>query len=46
MPAEFFEQEFLCRFLDTEGSLFSYEDIHAALEAGENIEAIKDDDIW
>ena len=46
MPEEYFEQEFHCRWLDTEGGLFGYEDIEAALEAGEDIEAIELGDEW
>ena len=47
MPAQFFEQEFLCAWLDTEGGLFSYEDVEAALAAGEDVEAIQiGDDEW
>ena len=47
MPEQFFEQEFHCAFLDTEGSLFAYDDIQAALEAGESIEALQiGEDEW
>jgi hypothetical protein len=47
MPAEFFQQEFYCEWLDTEGSLFSYDDIQAALAAGEDVAAIEiGDDEW
>jgi hypothetical protein len=46
MPLQFFEQEFLCAWLDTEGGLFSYTDIEAALAAGEDIEAIQIGDEW
>jgi cytochrome c-type biogenesis protein CcmE len=47
MPEQFFEQEFHCQFLDTEGSLFSYDDIQAALAAGEDVAAIEiGDDEW
>jgi hypothetical protein len=47
MPEQFFQQEFFCEWLDTEGSLFSYGDIQAALEAGESIEALEmGDDEW
>jgi Terminase large subunit, T4likevirus-type, N-terminal len=47
MPEQFFQQEFFCEWLDTEGSLFSYEDIQAALEAGESIESIQlEEDEW
>ena len=41
MPDEFFRQEFYCEFLDAEGSLFSYDDIEAALAAGEDVAAIE-----
>jgi Terminase large subunit, T4likevirus-type, N-terminal len=41
MPYEFFRQEFYCEFLDAEGSLFSYDDIEAALAAGEDVAAIE-----
>jgi Terminase large subunit, T4likevirus-type, N-terminal len=47
MPDEYFRQEFYCEWLDTEGSLFSYDDIQAALESGESIEAIQlEEDEW
>ena len=48
MPEQFFRQEFYCEWLETEGSLFSYDDIHAALAAGEDVAAIEigDDDQW
>jgi hypothetical protein len=48
MPEEFFRQEFYCEWLDTEGSLFSYDDIEAALVAGEDVSAIQigDDEEW
>jgi cytochrome c-type biogenesis protein CcmE len=47
MPEQFFRQEFYCEWLDTEGSLFSYDDIQAALAAGEDVEAIEiGDDEW
>jgi phage FluMu gp28-like protein len=47
MPEQFFRQEFYCEFLDTEGSLFSHDDIEAALVAGENVQAIEmGDDQW
>jgi hypothetical protein len=47
MPEEFFRQEFFCEFLDTEGSLFSYDDIEAALAAGDGVQAVElEDDEW
>ena len=47
MPLQFFEQEFLCAWLDTEGGLFSYEDVEAALAAGEDVQALEiGDDEW
>ena len=47
MPDEYFKQEFYCEFLDTDGSLFSHDDIEAALAAGEEIEPIRiGDDEW
>jgi hypothetical protein len=47
MPEQFFSQEFFCEWLDTEGSLFSYDDIQAALAAGEDVAAIEiGDDEW
>jgi Terminase large subunit, T4likevirus-type, N-terminal len=47
MPEQFFRQEFYCEWLETEGSLFSYEDIQAALAAGEDVAAIQiGDDEW
>ena len=47
MPEQFFQQEFFCEWLDTEGSLFSYDDIQAALAAGEDVAAIEiGDDEW
>jgi Terminase large subunit, T4likevirus-type, N-terminal len=47
MPEQFFRQEFYCEWLDTEGGLFSYEDIEAALAAGEDVEAVQiGDDEW
>jgi hypothetical protein len=47
MPDEFFRQEFYCEFLDAEGSLFSYEDIEAALAAGDDVVPIEiGDDEW
>ena len=47
MPEQFFQQEFYCEWLDTEGSLFSYDDIQAALAAGDGVSAIQmGDDEW
>jgi hypothetical protein len=47
MPEEFFRQEFYCEFLDTEGGLFSYDDIEAALAAGDDVQTIHlEDDEW
>jgi cytochrome c-type biogenesis protein CcmE len=47
MPEQFFRQEFYCEWLDTEGGLFSYDDIEAALAAGEDVEAVQiGDDEW
>jgi cytochrome c-type biogenesis protein CcmE len=47
MPDEYFRQEFYCEFLDTDGSLFGYDDIQAALAAGEDVTAIEiGDDGW
>jgi phage FluMu gp28-like protein len=47
MPEEYFQQEFFCEWLDTDGSLFSHEDIEAALAAGEDVTAIEmGDDEW
>jgi cytochrome c-type biogenesis protein CcmE len=41
MPEAFYRQEFECAWLDTEGGLFSYEDIQEALELGEDVEALE-----
>jgi hypothetical protein len=47
MPEQFFRQEFYCEWLETDGSLFSYDDIEAALAAGEDVEAVQiGDDEW
>jgi hypothetical protein len=47
MPDEYFRQEFYCEWLDTEGSLFTYDDIEAALSAGEDVPALQiGDDEW
>jgi hypothetical protein len=47
MPEQFFQQEFYCEWLETEGSLFSYDDIEAALAAGDEVEAITlEEDEW
>ncbi len=40
MPEQFFRQEFYCEWLDTEGGLFSYDDIEAALAAGNDVPAL------
>ena len=40
MPEQFFQQEFFCEWLDTEGGLFSYGDIEAALAAGNDVHAL------
>jgi hypothetical protein len=40
MPEQFFQQEFYCQWLDTEGGLFSYDDIEAALAAGNDVLAL------
>jgi cytochrome c-type biogenesis protein CcmE len=41
MPEAFYRQEFECAWLDTEGGLFSYEDIESALALGEDVEALE-----
>jgi len=41
MPQQFFQQEFYCEWLDTDGALFAHDDIEGALAAGENVEAIQ-----
>ena len=48
MPEQFYRQEFFCEWLDTEGGLFSHDDVEAALAAGEDVEALRigDDDAW
>ena len=47
MPEQFFRQEFYCEWLDTEGGLFSYDDIEAALTLGEGVSALEiGDDEW
>jgi hypothetical protein len=47
MPEQYFRQEFYCEWLDTEGSLFSYDDIEAALALGEDVQALEiGDDEW
>jgi len=47
MPEQFFQQEFYCEWLDTEGSLFSSEDIQEALALGENVQALElEEDEW
>ena len=46
-PQEFFNQEFYCHWLDTEGGLFSHDDIQAALALGEDVEPLQlEDDEW
>src|SRR5215204_3349796 len=46
MPEQFFRQEFYCEWLDTEGGLFSYEDIETALALGEDVQALEIGDEW
>jgi cytochrome c-type biogenesis protein CcmE len=46
MPEAFYRQEFECAFLDTEGGLFSYEDIESALALGEDVQALEIGDEW
>jgi hypothetical protein len=47
MPEQYYQQEFFCAWLDTEGSLFSYDDIEAALALGEGVDALQiGDDEW
>jgi cytochrome c-type biogenesis protein CcmE len=46
MPEQFFRQEFYCEFLDTEGGLFSFDDVEAALAAGEDVQALEIGDEW
>jgi cytochrome c-type biogenesis protein CcmE len=46
MPEQFFRQEFYCEWLDTEGGLFSYDDIQAALALGEDVEALEIGEEW
>jgi Terminase large subunit, T4likevirus-type, N-terminal len=47
MPEQYFEQEFYCAWLDIEGALFGYDDIEAALAAGEEVEPIQmGDEEW
>jgi hypothetical protein len=41
MPEAFYRQEFYCEWLDTEGGLFSYEDIESALALGEGVQALE-----
>jgi cytochrome c-type biogenesis protein CcmE len=41
MPEAFYRQEFYCEWLDTEGSLFSYDDIESALALGEDVQALE-----
>jgi hypothetical protein len=40
MPEAFYRQEFECAWLDTEGGLFSYDDIETALALGEDVQAL------
>jgi hypothetical protein len=46
MPEAYFQQEFECAWLDTEGSLFSYDDIQEALALGEEVQALEIGDEW
>jgi hypothetical protein len=46
MPQQYFEQEFYCSWLDTEGSLFSYGDIESALALGEDVQALEIGEEW
>ncbi len=47
MPKEFFEADYLCKFLETTGGLFGDDDISRALALGEDVEAIEiGDDEW
>jgi hypothetical protein len=46
MPEQFFRQEFCCEWLDTKGSLFSYDDIETALALGEDVQALEIGDEW
>jgi Terminase large subunit, T4likevirus-type, N-terminal len=48
LPDYYFRQEYLCEWLDTEGSLFRHEDIEYALAAGEHVEALhlEGEDEW
>jgi cytochrome c-type biogenesis protein CcmE len=46
MPEQFYRQEFFCEWLDTEGGLFSYDDVEAALVAGEDVQALEIGDEW
>jgi hypothetical protein len=41
MPEAFYRQEFECAWLDTEGGLFSYDDIQEALALGEDVQALQ-----
>jgi cytochrome c-type biogenesis protein CcmE len=40
MPEAFYRQEFECAWLNTEGGLFSYDDIETALALGEDVQAL------
>jgi hypothetical protein len=47
MPEAFYRQELECAWLDTQGGLFSYEDIESALALGEGVDALQiGDDEW
>ena len=47
MPEAFYRQEFECEWLDTEGSLFSHDDIQEALALGEDVQALElEEDEW
>jgi hypothetical protein len=47
MPKEFFEADYLCKFLETTGGLFGDDDISRALALGEDVEALRiGDDEW
>jgi len=46
MPIEFFEADYLCKFLETTGGLFGYDDIQAALALGEDVQALEIGEEW